>query len=175
MNYYTGIGSRTLPDGAEDFITELATYMQSQGVILRSGDDYGADTAFQAGAGDLFETWVPWRGFAKGPNRSLNSQYMFNTARNFLITSGIIPWFDRMTPASQKFHARNYRQIIGEDELFISKACFYCAPINDDGEPMGGTRTAVLVAKHFGVPTFNLFTEEERELVRQTFMENING
>lgn len=170
VTYYTGVGSRIIDDEAATFIVELSSYLNNLGMIMRSGDAPGADDKFQEGAGDLFETWVPWKTFAKGPDRSINTIEMFQEARKFLIESGIIPWFDAMSLPNQKFHARNYRQVVGKDSTNLSKICFFCSPVDSEDVPVGGTRTAVLVARYFGIPTYNLYTKEQRDMVREKFM-----
>jgi len=166
MKYYTGIGSRELSDEQKTFIYWLACEMHDLGYTLRSGDADGADTAFQSGAGKLFETWIPWTSFAKGPSRELQTQKEFLEAEEYLLESDIIPWFKAMGPASQAFHGRNYRQVFGRNKI-LPEVCFYCAPDDLNGVPVGGTRTAVLVSRNEGIPTINVFTEEGQEDARR--------
>ena len=47
--YYTGIGSRNIPDTYFNLIIAIAEYMAKQGYILRSGGADGSDNAFEIG------------------------------------------------------------------------------------------------------------------------------
>ena len=46
---YAGIGSRNTPENIQDIITKLATKLESLGLVLRSGGDVGAESAFELG------------------------------------------------------------------------------------------------------------------------------
>lgn len=169
MKYYTGVGSRGTPVWCRFAMEDIAAVLAGKGYTLRSGSAQGADSAFEigvdrvCGAGDIY---IPWGGFGCGEATMFKDYHIltnkqFEVARDFYLSSGIIPHFDGMKSASQKLHARNYLQVVGHGvKVNPSKVCLYFA--EEDwitGEPMGGTRSAVLLAKRFGVPTYNLLRD----------------
>lgn len=161
MKYWTGIGSREVPAHITLMLQKVARYMSDNGHTLRSGGAAGSDTIFQKEVDpELTQIWIPWKGFnkvCKDGNHVVISDKSFNIARDFYLDTGIIPWFDRMKQGAQKLHARNYFQVVGKEGLGEPKSevCIYYAEMNGD-EPKGGTRSAVMVARHFGIPCYNL-------------------
>jgi predicted Rossmann fold nucleotide-binding protein DprA/Smf involved in DNA uptake len=61
--YYAGVGSRQTPENILHLMTRIAMRMAELGWVLRSGGAKGADYAFEKGAGDKKEIYLPWRGF----------------------------------------------------------------------------------------------------------------
>lgn len=175
--FYTGVGSRDITPDETTLITAIGKKMATLGYKLRSGAADGADTAFELGCLETSldrEIYVPWNGFNKrfcGIYIKEPSDNQFATARKFLVNNHILPWFDNMNMLSQLFHVRNYYQVVGFSGV-RSRVCVYAANENR-GEPVGGTRTAVMVSRHFGIPTFNLRDWDEREEFCKTI--NLEG
>ena len=70
--YYTGIGSRNIPDTYFNLIVVIAEYMAKQGYILRSGGADGSDTAFEIGCDKVNgkkEIYLPWKSFNKNKSK----------------------------------------------------------------------------------------------------------
>jgi len=161
MKYWTGVGSREVPPKFALYMQSIAIRMSNAGYTLRSGGAGGSDTIFQKEVDpDLTQIWIPWKGFnkfCKDGNHIVISDKSFNIAREFYLDTGIIPWFDRMKQGAQKLHARNYFQVVGKEGLGEPKSevCIYYAEMNGN-EPKGGTRSAVMVARYFGIPCYNL-------------------
>jgi hypothetical protein len=61
--FYAGIGSRQTPPDILAQMTRYAKRLQELGWVLRSGGAHGADTAFEHGAGDMKEIFLPWPNF----------------------------------------------------------------------------------------------------------------
>lgn len=175
MKAYTGIGSRTTPVWCRFAMEDIASKMADKGYTLRSGSAQGADSAFEigcdrvCGAGDIY---IPWKGFGTGKENMFKfyhvlSNAKFEEARDVYLSTGIIKNFDDMKQSVQKLHARNYLQVVGhgmKDRL--SKVCIFFAEVDwVTEEPTGGTRSAVLLSKHFGVPTYNLKDDKAFEKV----------
>lgn len=169
--YYTGIGTRieNLPKHIEHLMVQMGKGLAKRGYILRSGGASGADEAFERGcieAKGSAEIFLPWRNFrgrhrAEGGVRYLTLQESrFEQAREYFLESGIISHFDSMSDSSKKFHARNYYQVTGKTGQHSDFVIYY-APVDIKGEPMGGTRTAVMRARDLGIPTYNLGNEVE--------------
>ena len=64
----------------------------------------------------------------------------------------------RLSQGAIRLHARNIYQVIGfrGQNGIKSEAVIYCADDDMEGNPKGGTRTAVVYAKQLNVPTFNI-------------------
>lgn len=186
MRYWTGIGSRGIDQRTYDIMFKIGQEMAKQGYILRSGNAQGSDMAFETGVcsvdPSLTDIWIPWKSFGtknKGVNYSVPSVGDFNNVAKFLkeprkgYPNGILPWYDKMSQGAQKLHCRNYFQVLGNNGK-LSKVCIYAAPEDDKGNIMGGTRTAVEIARYYGVPTFNLLIPEDLHKVKDILkMENL--
>lgn len=161
--YYTGVGSRDISSEEYSLIVKIAERMSDLGYVLRTGGAQGSDSAFMEGCRNInpnmMEVWSPWVGFCKGETDTLTLDEK-GLARQFFIKKGIIPWFDDMKQGAKRLHERNYFQVVGR--LPLSKVCIFCSD-EEKGEPVGGTRSAVLTARNFGVPTYNLRNEGQRD------------
>lgn len=60
--FYTGVGNRDTPHEYLEKMTALASLLEKEGCILRSGGAEGADTAFENGVRSLYnkEIYLPW-------------------------------------------------------------------------------------------------------------------
>lgn len=160
MKYYTGIGSRKTPEDILAKMHSIGKYLGDIGYTLRSGGAGGADKAFELGASESStsaDIYFPWAGFADEMGEhnyhTLNKSNFEHVWRKYEDWD-IIPWRDRLSFGAKKLHARNYFQIFGYDNI-LSDFVVYWAEENN-GEISGGTRTAIVLARKFGVPTFNL-------------------
>jgi len=61
--FYAGIGSRETPEEVQDMMTEIASYLEDKGYMLRSGNANGADQAFAKGVKRAAQIWLPWMEF----------------------------------------------------------------------------------------------------------------
>jgi hypothetical protein len=148
MKYYAGIGSRRTPVELKPTIVGLASMLHDMGYTLRSGAAPGADVFFEAGAGELKEIFVPWPGF-NGSGSKLHecSQEAMDMAKQFH------PNWSRLSQAARKLMARNCYQVLGHD-LKTPVDMVICWTPN--GKVEGGTGQAMRMAKHLGIPIFNL-------------------
>tara|TARA_R100001594_G_scaffold53735_1_gene87284 strand:+ start:19222 stop:19794 length:573 start_codon:yes stop_codon:yes gene_type:complete len=168
MMFYTGIGSRETPEDTLDIMRRIGFTLAKYGFTLRSGAAGGADEAFEYGcrqAEGKAQLFVPWAGFCsrestEGIRKLIPTQPRFEEAKHFLLDNNIIPWFNNMKQGAQKLHARNYYQIKGVGDEPMSDFVIAYSELNRNGEPTGGTRTAILLAEQMGVPVFNLATQE---------------
>ena len=65
--FYAGIGARATPPEILSLMTRAAFALTKRGYVLRSGHAIGADSAFERGAGEAAEIYLPapgWRGSA---------------------------------------------------------------------------------------------------------------
>lgn len=161
MKYYTGIGSRLTPEPILVLMTEIASYFCNKGYTLRSGGASGADSAFESGAGDKKEIFLPWRGFNKSKNK-----YIEIPQKAFEIAEKFHPVWDKLKDPVKRLHARNVLQILGKDLQEPSKLVI-CWTRN--GKIIGGTAQALRIAEAYCIPIFNLAIEN----IRKSFEEKI--
>jgi hypothetical protein len=178
--YWTAVGSREVPAAIADLQVLIGACMTSKGYILRSGNANGSDYNFQRGAQSVSpphcDIYLPWASY----NRELNkagSSYITPTdaqmefAGGLLEDTGVMPYYKSIkSEHAKKMHSRNVYQVIGvyDQPREVSRVCIYYAPLDKDGNVMGGTRTAVGLSKYYEIPTFNLFVESEKaELLKK--------
>lgn len=179
---YTGIGSRSTPKPILQHMAKIARTLQLQGFTLRSGGASGADTAFEKGVAQNFdaqkldgssnkdegnkEIYLPHKNFNE------NSSSLFNPNRKaYEMAEAIHPHWQKCSKFARNAHARNIHQILGENLNSPSLFVLYWAeekhkinpitnPINKtpkiEQTIVGGTATAVKLAKSLRIPTFNL-------------------
>lgn len=159
MNY-TGIGSRSTPDPILRVMRRIARYLAERGYMLRSGGARGADRAFESGAGEKKEIYLP--AFGEFDQRRLSNSIdlrpKWDEAR--AIAQRIHPTWHRLDGYGRVLHTRNIFQVTGADLDSPSQFVVYWAP-EAHGQVFGGTRTAVVYARELGIPTFNLLFGKE--------------
>lgn len=149
--YYTGVGRRKTPADVCRKMTALARLLAEVDYILRSGGADGADLAFEQGCDDEGgekEIYLPWRGFNNSDSPLYNILPMA-----FKVARSIHPKWDSLSQGSQKLHARNVHQVTGK-ELNHKSRFLLCW--TEGGKDVGGTRTAIVLARKLNVPVFNL-------------------
>ena len=166
MTYYTGIGSRETPEKTLKFMTVIAEWLYNRNYVLRSGGADGADSAFEKGAGNRKEIYLPWKGF----NNNLSSLYSI-PKEAFEIASRIHPAWEKCTPTVRKLHARNVLQVWGKDLHTFSR---FVICWTKEGKYVGGTATAIKLAEKVGIPVFNLAIKSHREKIKKRILETQN-
>lgn len=160
--YYTGVGTRQLPKELEERVVYFAEGMVNSGFTLRSGGADGNDSihekVYLQHKGNK-EIYLPWNGFngryhnpAEG-YFSIGNQYKLIQEAAIIAMRHISHW-DNLTQGAKKLHTRNVLQVLGADLNTPSEILVYCTA---NGVLTGGTRTAVTIAKAFGIPTLDLF------------------
>ena len=147
--YYTGIGSRTTPLDVTRRMTAIAKERAARGEVLRSGGADRADLAFEEGAGDRKEIYLPWRGF-----NGSRSDLFHTSPEAFEIAASIHPAWRYCSPGAQKLHARNVHQVLGRNLRTPSMVVICWTP---GGGEVGGTRTAIVLARQRGIEVVNLW------------------
>lgn len=180
QKFYTGIGCREQgvhPSVASAQVA-IGLHLANAGYVLRSGHASGSDFNFESGAASIDPTkldiYLPWSEFRKGSNIEgvtylTLSHTAFKWARKQLIDSEVLPYFGQMGDMAQNFHARNVFQVLGREKV-KSEFVVYYAPVDAEGHVLGGTRTAVNLARKLGIPTYNLKLPNEA----YTFLQEIN-
>ncbi len=147
--FYAGIGSRKTPKDMLDLMTIISTKLEDKGWTLRSGGADGADSAFALGANDK-EVYIPWSGF-----NNISSDLVGASAKAFSIAESLHPAWNRCSQGAKKLHARNVHQVLGEDIDPKTYSSFVIC-WTPNGQDVGGTATAIKLARQVGIRVFNL-------------------
>lgn len=166
-NFYAGIGSREAPPEFQEHAKSLARKLADKNFILRSGDAIGSDQAFEAGAGQSSQVYLPDR-------EKLDKNTVTGTGKVFVLDEMPIearrlaersvdlyhPNPRALDDYTRKLMARNYFQIYGAngeaDTAFV--AC-WTPPMADYDEnekrKTHGTDQALRMAEAMGIKVFN--------------------
>lgn len=79
-----------------------------------------------------------------------------------------------MSRGAKSLHTRNVFQVLGKDLETPSEFLVCYAPVDKNGIPKGGTRTAWMIAQEFNIPCFN-FAVEPKEEIYQSIKEIVNA
>lgn len=154
IKYYTGIGSRETPLDVLELMVKISQYLSTEGYILRSGGAFGADIAFENGAGDKKQIYLPWRKF------NGNMSPLFSISKEAMTMGAKFhPAWWSLSEGAQKLHARNCYQVLGENLNKPSDFIICWTPKYNDG----GTGQAIRVAKANNIKIYNLNAEDNRK------------
>jgi len=185
LKFYTGVGNCETPKDMLDLIKDVAYFLHTKGWTLRSGHALGADEAFELGAHTASvetqtvcnsQIFLPWKGFGTEP-------YKEDPGRPVLGCSICLPKEELIlnykflvdlkvrarsvqAEAVQLLHGRNYNQVVGLPDQDPSKFLIAYAPVVN-GEPQGGTATAIKLAQVLKIPVFNLFIQEDLKKIQE--------
>ena len=172
MKTYAGIGSRKTPLGILILMT-LTARLLSGSFRLNSGGADGADTAFELGAGDNANIFLPWPGFNNSQRRyEKPSQRLIDEAEK--IMESVHPAWGRLSQGARKLHTRNCFQALGQDLRTPVKFVLCWTPDGAYNEQMctsktGGTGTAIKLASRHGIEVFNLKNEQHLQRILDMF------
>lgn len=149
MKTYAGIGSRETPQHILIKMTEIATQLSRHDFILYSGGAKGADSAFELGAKNQSQIFLPWKGF--------NGKQGVVPTFNKELVKKYHPKPSNLSDAGWKFMSRNSYQVLGLD---LNEPVEFILCWTKDGKASGGTGQALRIAKDHNVPIFNLQNED---------------
>lgn len=179
--FYTGIGSRSTPEHILHEMSNVAFSLANSGWTLRSGKADGADRAFQLGVQEAFllsdrtkpsnEAYIytPWPKFKGGPNLwDCWDIVPNNWGVCYEEASRIHPAWGKCSQGAKKLHGRNICQALGNHLPAVDPTLFviYYAEEDKQGNPKGGTRTAVMLAKEYDIPTINMLHDDWGEQLK---------
>ena len=167
--FYAGIGARETPPRIQDIMTRLASKLEQDGWILRSGAAEGADSAFERGVINPqanAEIYLPRYKFptrAKDPRvlpRIAGSQPQFinyQTLPTARAARQTVPVYNKYSAGKSDFWfdlmARNAMQVLGRDLRTPAKVVIAYTP---EGKVVGGTGQALRMAQNYKIPIRNL-------------------
>jgi len=163
MEYITIVGSRSISAQERVKLLILNDAFNSLGFTLRSGGAKGADETVNNFR--LVEIFIPWDGYNElhhDGKKIFSLDRLPDQGAAIKKMKEIHPNPSALKQGAQKLHTRNIYQVIGKNGADGQKSCLlvYCADEDIVGNPVGGTRTAVMFAKELGVPTINIRKEE---------------
>lgn len=170
MKIYTGVGSRSTPNGMLDIIQNVASVLGKQGWVLRSGGADGADSAFEAGCDAVQgskKIYIPWDGFNGRQQDGQSTLTLDQGDRDgaMALVKEVHPAYSMLSRGALALHARNTYQVLGLYLDTPSKFLLCYAPADKYGVPKGGTRTSWVLAQKCGIPCFNLINDRDYERV----------
>ena len=155
IEYYAGVGSRNTPKNITYNMKDLASTLEDNGYVLRSGGAFGADRAFASGCNNA-EIYIPWEGFVDSNN--VNSKHTYHVLNSDDVFANLM--VDKFHPIGKDLRGRtrllmmrNTYQITGIHQHF-SKFVVCWTP---NGEEVGGTSQVIRIANHFQIPVYNMF------------------
>jgi hypothetical protein len=169
---YSGIGSRRTPPKILKIFENIARSVAKHDGVLRSGGADGADSAFEKGCIDVNgkkEIYLPWIGF-NGRNGEDYFVLDEKESEAFYIASQIHPNWKACSRGAKKLHARNVFQILGQDLETLSEVMICWTP---NGEDVGGTRTAIILARLGTIPILNFgnLSAADKEMLSRNIFE----
>ncbi len=149
--FYTGVGSRSTPPHILEIMTNLAGKLALEGWILRSGGAQGADSAFEFGAARV-----------NGPKEIYRASDANKAALE--MAGAIHPAWYKCSDYVRKLHARNCFQVLGRD-LRTPSSFLVCWTLS--GADIGGTRTAIVLARNHNIKVINLGLADQLCIITQ--------
>lgn len=153
--YYAGIGSRETPNSIMVLMADIAQTLAGLGYTLRSGGAGGADTAFEEGCDRVNGPkliYIPWNGFS-GRRKHDRGIVTGTSLEAEQLAARFHPNWNACSPGAKALHARNGFQMLGVNLNEPSKFVVCWTP---GAGGSGGTGQAIRIAKHFGIPVFDL-------------------
>ena len=117
----------------------------------------GADIAFELGAGEIKEIFLPWKGFNNSENSFIDiPQKAYDIAEKFH------PAWNNLKDYVKTLHARNSLIVLGKD---LETPADFVICWTKKGNIVGGTGQALRIAKMHEIPIFNLAIEEDKQKI----------
>ena len=177
MKYYAGIGSRETPKEICNKMTEIASLLEKQDFVLRSGGAQGADHAFEIGISDplMMDIYLPYINF----NNKSGSKYIFISTfdhSNYKAAYESLKYHPRgfnMSHGTKVMMIRNYFQACGLVNQSNSSFVICWTPKGANGYTIkttyedGGSGQCIRIAAAHNIPVYNLKDSRYSHLTAQ--------
>lgn len=166
MTTYAGIGSRRAPHDILGLCTRIARCMVKRDWILRSGHAIGCDQAFELGACEESEVFLPWKDYES--EVPLRGGFMIMpTVEALQMVPEYHPAPERLSMAVARLHARNCHIILGPhlNEPVDRVICWTA------DESRGGTSFGLRMARALDIPIHNLHDNRVRRDYEHDFVD----
>lgn len=165
-------------------MTVFGAWARKHNHTLRSGAAIGMDSWFERVWGQSKEIYIPRDAYKPDPNSSKRRYHGVDgaiahddqgeLARAEKIARRIHPNWKAMGSGGKALHTRNVFQVLGTSLDLPSDIIVYYAKFDADGMGiMGGTRTAVMLAREYNIPEFNLILPDDIDRLL-AYMDNYN-
>jgi len=153
-----GIGSRETPITIIEEMIKIGYWCKENKFRVRSGHADGADYAFELGAEEYCDVYLPWKGFndkliSVGQNLYPNDIIDIKSKLD-KITNLIHPNPSSLTSGARLLMNRNVCQILG---ITVDDPVKYVVCWTADGGFTGGTGQALRIALKCDIPIFNMY------------------
>lgn len=165
LRFYSGIGARATPPEMLSLMTRAAFALLKRDYVLRSGHAIGADSAFERGAGDAAQIFLPapgWRGSVSVFHAGTMGPEIWGRARE--IAAAHHSAFASLSRFVQDLHTLGVFQVLGPA---LDSPSEFVLCWTADGEASGGTGHAMRIAATYGVPAYNFQRSRERAHVER--------
>ena len=183
MKYYAGIGSRETPKDVCNKMTEIASLLEKQDFVLRSGGAQGADHAFEIGISDplMMDIYLPYINF----NNKSGSKYIFisnSDHSNYKAAYESLKYHPRgfnMSHGTKVMMIRNYFQACGLVNQSNSSFVICWTPKGANGYTIkttyedGGSGQCIRIAAAHNIPVYNLKDSRYSHLTAQEIVKII--
>ena len=177
MKYYAGIGSRETPKDVCNKMTEIASLLEKQDFVLRSGGADGADHAFEIGISDplMMDIYLTYINF----NNKSGSKYIFisnSDHSNYKAAYESLKYHPRgfnMSHGTKVMMIRNYFQACGLVNQSNSSFVICWTPKGANGYTIkttyedGGSGQCIRIAAAHNIPVYNLKDSRYSHLTAQ--------
>jgi len=150
---YAGIGPRNTPDYAQATMTAIADELQKRNWLLRSGRALSADQAFEIGAKDKKEIFLPWEGYNGAYTDGGCFKHCKPTDRQVEIAMDAHPAWDKCSDTAKLLLCRNVPIMLGQT---LTKPVDCVVTWLPKAHYAGGTRHALNIASLYGIPVFDV-------------------
>lgn len=166
LKYYAGIGSRETPKHIGELMGRIATNLEKNNYILRSGGAEGGDTFFENGVKNKKDIYLPWCEYNN--NKSDLIVPMFIESER-LARENHSYWATLKNPV-KKLMVRNVYQVLGMNmakqvDFIICWTKDGCESHTTRTISTGGTGMAISLASKLEIPIYNLKNEKSLEFV----------
>lgn len=146
---YAGIGSRKAPMNILKQAETIGASYAKKGYLLVSGGAIGMDTAFYTGCVLFYGSWIVYK--AKDATEAAMD-----------LASKYHPAWHNCTPYVKKLMGRNAMIILGPnlDQPVDKVICW-----TENGSIIGGTGLGIRIANAYGIPVYNLYSTDYKELL----------
>jgi hypothetical protein len=173
IGYYTGTGDPQTPYHICKLMEEIAQALSDAGYTLRSGHGPGADQAFEAGAEENAQIFLPWPQFEKrNPIHADAFKLLQYTTEARRMAAAAHPFWSKLKDSTKDLITRDYHEILGVNldrpsDFMICWTRDGAISGAETGHGTGGTGQAIRIAEQHGVPIYNLGRADHLEMFDQ--------
>lgn len=163
MKFYAGVGSRETPPEVLHWMTWAARALKAQGWTLRSGHADGADAAFEEGAGEQAQVFLPWPGY--NHETPVQGWRMDRPDANaFTLAQEVHSNWYTMGSGGRALHARNAHILFGQH---LVEPVRFVLCWTESGHRRGGTGTTMRMALNHNIEVLNMWHPAVQERIEQ--------